>query len=620
MNRISRRTFLQISASATAGALLAACGKKMETPTEVPATEAPQAAATATPKPQPSFTPIVEKVWPRENVARNRTLASIFNIIHPAGIGNPYASGYTHQCGGAAQMEALFYYVALNDKTWPWLAESYAYNADATECTVHLRKGIKWNDGTPFTAKDVAFTYNFLIKFAPAISDSVMIKKNIDKVEELDDTTVKFTLPESNYRFHFLMCTYRMDRGVYLIPEHIFKDFETAEAVHQFKQWDPDAGVHPVHTGPYLLARTEEDFTEYHLRYEWWAHKTGLVERMPWVEAITYVPPFDDPGLIAQLFINDEIDVTVDLPPQLMPVILKDKEGSVVLYTGFDKPYGYIDWWPISMYFNCLEKPYDDVRVRWALAYAIDQEQLVEVAWSGAGAPTATPFPNYPSLLKYIEGAKEILTKYNVLERDLNKVDTLMTDAGFTKDEEGFWVDTDGARLEADIHTALPMFADLGPIVAEMLRQAGFYATPVTPADIWAAMNDGRALLHFMGHGGSVIDPYQTMQMYHSRWKAPTGEDCSWNRPRWSNDAYDVIVDEMYRTNPEDTETMQDLFNRGMEIWYRELPEVPLVQWFHRVAMSTTYWTGWPSKDNPYNTAQWHLTFPITLWHLEPTT
>jgi peptide/nickel transport system substrate-binding protein len=254
------------------------------------------------------------------------------------------------------------------------------------------------------------------------------------------------------------------------------------------------------------------------------------------------------------------------------------------------------------------------------MAYAIDQQTVVDVGWTGAGTVTYTPFPNYPGLLNYIEGAKEVFEKYNVLEQDFDKVDALMTEAGFTKDGEGFWVDAEGNRPNADIYAGVPIFADLAPIAAEMLRKGGFDAKHVSPPDVGTAISDGRAYLHFFGHGGSVYDPYVTLDMYHSRWKKPTGENCGPNRPRWSNEEYDGIVEEMSRTSPDDKEKMQDLFNKAMEIWYRELPEVPLVQWFHRLAMNTTYWTGWSNSDNPYNTAYWHLTFPITLWNLEPTT
>ena len=60
-----------------------------------------------------------------------------------------------------------------------------------------------------------------------------------------------------------------------------------------------------------------------------------------------------------------------------------------------------------------------------------------------------------------------------------------------------------------------------------------------------------------------------------------------------------------------------DLFRQAMSIWLEELPEVPLVQWFHRIPQNTTYWDNWPTQDNPYNSALWHLTMPITLWFLK---
>ncbi len=55
----------------------------------------------------------------------------------------------------------------------------------------------------------------------------------------------------------------------------------------------------------------------------------------------------------------------------------------------------------------------------------------------------------------------------------------------------------------------------------------------------------------------------------------------------------------MSRTNPDDTEKMQDLYNKAAKIWYTNLPEVPISEWFHRLAMNTTYWTGWPTRTTP---------------------
>jgi peptide/nickel transport system substrate-binding protein len=585
-------------------------------PAAVPETEAPgeEPAEPEAPEEEPAEPEAPEEqVWPRGEVAREKTLVYMYGPAEfgNVGIAGPYADGFNHQHGHAAELEAMFYYAALADKTYPWLAESYEYNDDATECTIYIRKGIKWSDGEPLTANDIAFTYNYLKQHAPDLRDSATVDNTVESVEAVDDYTVKFMLKEPSWRFHFSHCTFRFDRGIYLVPKHIWEGVETPL---EFTHFDVEKG-YPVVSGPYQITRFEPQVKHFDRRYEWWAYDIGLIDHMPEVERLVNIG-FSGEEVAAQMIINGEVDVSLDLRPATLEAILNQAE-HVVSFTGKEKPYGYVDWWPISMYFNTLEAPYDDPRVRWAVAYAVDQQTLVDVGWNGAGETTNGPFPYYPGLTKYIEGAQEVLDEYNVLESNLDKVDELMTEAGFEKDSEGFWVDGEGNRPNADIYAGVPLFGDIAPVTAELMRKAGFEANHVTPPDVWDAKSDGRALLHFFGHGGSVADPYVTLQMYHSQWQKPTGENCGQNRPRWANEEYDAIIEEMGRTPMDNYEKMQELFNQAMAIWYRELPEVPLVQWFHRLAMNTMYWENWPTQDNPYNSAPWHLTCPITLWNLK---
>jgi peptide/nickel transport system substrate-binding protein len=75
----------------------------------------------------------------------------------------------------------------------------------------------------------------------------------------------------------------------------------------------------------------------------------------------------------------------------------------------------------------------------------------------------------------------------------------------------------------------------------------------------------------------------------------------------------------MYVTDPNNKPKMIELFHRAMEIWLPELPDIQLVQNFHRIPMNTTYWKNWPTDDNDYvNGASWHLTYSIVLWNLKP--
>ena len=57
----------------------------------------------------------------------------------------------------------------------------------------------------------------------------------------------------------------------------------------------------------------------------------------------------------------------------------------------------------------------------------------------------------------------------------------------------------------------------------------------------------------------------------------------------------------------------------AMAIWLNEMPSVPLLQWYHRIPHNETYWTNWPSEDNPYiNSAYWSRTWLLVLLNLQP--
>jgi peptide/nickel transport system substrate-binding protein len=591
---------------AAVGALAAACAKTTE---PEPEPEVEPTATTAAKAEEPTATPVPEVVWPRGEVPRNRTLVRMFTSVEGlVGQANPYGS-YNHQASGAAEREAMFYYTATNDKTYNHLAESYEYSDDATELTINLRKGIEWSDGSPFTATDIAFTYNSLVKFAPDLRDSARIATLLDEAVAVDDHTVKFMLKNPNYRFHFTECTYRMDRGTYIIPESVFKDIPDWREFAFYKDQNPDW---PLVTAAYKLSDDTVTYRHFDRRDDWWAFKTGFMD-LPEPERIIHIPHTDDTQA-AELIINNEIDESLDMRPRLIETVMI-RAPHVTTFSGREKPYGYVDWWPISMYFNTLEEPYTDPRVRWAMAYAVDQEQLVEIGYIGAGESSAHFYPEYPGLMAYVESIADILEEYNPLEVNLEKSSDLMIEAGFEKDGEGFWT-KNGERFDANIWAGVPLFGDIAPITAEQLRNAGFDSTHVTPPDVWAGKSDGRAMLHFFGHGGSVKDPFTTLDMYHIREQKPTGENCGPNRPRWGNEEYSEIVDELSVISPDDPATF-DLFREAMSIWYKELPEVPLVQWHHRTPWNTTYWTNWPSPENPYNTSCWHLTFPVMLWNLK---
>jgi peptide/nickel transport system substrate-binding protein len=612
MSKISRREFIKLSSTTLAGGLLAACGQAAATPTP----EAPAVGEQATQAPEVPAGPERPTTWPISDVPRNRTLNYYWSAAPAAGVFNPYPSAYNHQTGSACLNEPCAFYGAHADKTYMWLAESYKYNDNATECTITFRKGIKWSDGTPFTANDVKWSMDTL-KRVDGLNRAGVYKSELDSADVVDDNTLSVKLNQTDWRFFFKSLTFRFDLGddTAVQPSHIFKDIPDDQLAtftwfDESKQW-------PITTGPYGVSLSTEQATYYDLRPTWWAVETGFVDKYPDVWRIVQTL-FTNDTTAAQLLINKEIDQSLDLRPLVVASALNQAD-HLTTWTGKKPPYGYMDWWPISIWFTTVTPPWDNPKVRWAAAYAIDQQSIVDIAWAGAGQVSNRPFPMFAKLNDYMDSVKDITDQYNVLEFNLDKSAQLMQEAGFTKDADGFWVDSSGVRPNADLYAAVPLFGDIGPVIAEQLKTAGFACEHKAPPDVWTAKGDGRANLHLFGHGGATMDPFDTIQLYRKADVKPLGVDCGNNRARWYNDDFEAVANEMNNTAMDDPK-MKDLFRKAMEIYYKELPDLPVVQWFHRIPVNTWYWDNWPNEQNAYmNSALWHLTMLQVILGLKAT-
>jgi peptide/nickel transport system substrate-binding protein len=523
-------------------------------------------------------------------------------------LGNAYATGATHQMGNNALLEPLYYYSAFADEWIPWLATDYKYNDDFTELVITLRDGVEWSDGEPFTADDVVFTLQMLIDNAPLLRNSAEVKEWVKSVTAVDDLTVQIVFNSPKPRFMFSHLAFKFDTGIYIIPEHIYKDVEDVAA---YKGYDPAAGL-PVGTGPYKIVEwtTQQKFMD--LREDWWAAKTGFAE-LPAVERMVFIPYSDDTRMVQQV-VNNEVDSTLSLHATTISQAVAENP-KIITHTGREKPYGYTDWWTTSIWFNHADGPFTTKEMRWAVSYSIDRQQMVDVALEGAGTLTELPFPYYKPLEPFFEAAKPLLQKYPTNEFNLDKAAALMEGQGYAKDGEGFWA-KDGARVPTSI-AGWQVFTDIGPVIAEQLRQAGFDAEFVTPADTGTRESDGTQKIWLNGHGGSINDPFDTLDFYTSKYYAPVGQPTSQNS-RFQNAEYDSILKEM-ATKSKDDPTYMDLYLSALEIYLDNLIDAPIQQFMHYIPMNTTYWTGWPTQDDPYvNGAFWHLTFPLILQKLKP--
>jgi peptide/nickel transport system substrate-binding protein len=193
------------------------------------------------------------------------------------------------------------------------------------------------------------------------------------------------------------------------------------------------------------------------------------------------------------------------------------RNSDLVTHTGTESPFGYVDWWPVSLVFNDTGKfgPYDDKNVRWAFSYLLDRQELSDVAYDGASNVSKLPMPAFPPLKKYFDSVADLLAVNDTTEHNPAKAASLLEGAGYSKDGDGNWVDAQGTGINCEIIGFSP-WVDLGPVTAEQLRREGINATYSQPPDASSRMAEGNFECLMFGHGGSVRDPYFTMKLYQS--------------------------------------------------------------------------------------------------------
>jgi peptide/nickel transport system substrate-binding protein len=437
--------------------------------------------------------PAAQEITPKgalPEIPREQSLVLGWGVAGGTSIGatNPWVlPGYTHQEGNNLLFEPLMYFGIFKGEYIPWLADSMEYtNKDYTALEIKLNKDAKWSDGKPVTAKDVVYTFEGQMK-RETLPYHTHFDQFVESVTAKDDLTVEVKFKQPAPRFKFEVLTEKFDTGLPIV-----------QAEWMQAQEDPTkaVGVDQIpHSGPYDVVAWNANQKILDLRPDWWGVKAGRSAE-PAVKRVVVVNILNQPiDTVAQRLVNNEFDSSVDMRAQIIANILEQNK-DIQSWTGTESPYGYLDWWPNSLWMNDSLPPYNDVRVRKAISLAIDRDRINEVLYDGAKIATIYPFPLYPNLQKFAdsEAVKAEQAKYEPGKFDQEESAKLMTEAGFTKDGDGLWA-KDGKTFDATIQAFETIHGDIAPILAEMLRQAGFDAnvnfgtwSTVRPASTCSAM------------------------------------------------------------------------------------------------------------------------------------
>lgn len=504
---------------------------------------------------------------PASSQGHNSTLIIEDNPVSPFTKDfNPFDTNSTGTKVNAIGMiyEPLLQFNTMKPGTvYPWLAQSYKFSPDGKTITFNLRQGVKWNDGQPFSAQDVVFTFN-LLKANNTINVNGI---NPTSVTASDDHTVVMTFDSQQYTN-----LYFIGGQTYIVPQHIWSTIgDPATAT------DAD----PVGTGPYKLAQfTPQGFTLAKVSTYWQADKVKISN----LQFPSYVS-----NTTASLALSHG---QIDWGGNDIPNIQK----TFVNVDPAHNKYYFAPVNVVTLQLNVSKAPLNDAAVRKAISAAIDRNQLSQIGETGYEAPaTSSGGMLLPTDQRFV-----VPSLSNDLTQDKNKVTTLLQGDGYTM-QNGKWT-KNGQTIKftlEDPSSYSDYFEDCN-LISQQLNSQGFDTTVNgTTPDAWTAdYNSGtfQATLHWGKPGPTPY--YQYVDWLDSRQSAPVGQTAGADMMRYSNPEALAALDEYAGTT--DGAQQQDALTKLQQILANEAPVIPLLYGAAWDEYSTKKFTGWPTADNPY--------------------
>ncbi|MBI2988376.1 MAG: peptide-binding protein [Deltaproteobacteria bacterium] len=380
------------------------------------------------------------------------------------------------------------------------LAESWEVGQGGLQITFKLRRGVKWQDGSPFTARDVLFGFQTITdpKTPTAYAEDF---RQVKKAEAIDDYTFRVT-----YEKPFAPALTSWGNLV-VLPKHLLEGKDIAKS---------ELGRNPVGTGPYRFR-------------EWISRDRVILEANPdYFEGRPYLDRYVIRVIpdLATMFLELKAG-GLDLMG-LTPIQYKRQTDDRFFQESYRK-YRYLANAYTYLGYNLLEPKFRDKRVRQALSYAIDKEEIIKVVLLGLGVPATGPYK--PGLWFYNPDVK----KYPF---DPAKAIALLKEAGWEdRDGDGI-LDKDGMPFEFTVVTneGNPVRQRTAVVIQERLKKIGirmkirviewsafinefidkkdFEATILgwttgfepDPYDIWHSSKTGKKELNFISFKNGEVD------------------------------------------------------------------------------------------------------------------
>ncbi len=462
--------------------------------------------------------------------------------------------------------------IRTEDAIIPWLAESYEYSADNLTLTLKIRQGVLWSDATPFSAKDVAFTFN-LLKSNEGLAGAGAIRnilKNSSAIVAVDDATVQFTF------------TAVYSPGIYdiiaqnIVPEHIWSTI--ADPVTFLNE-------NPVGTGPFTeIPIFESQYWELRKNPNYWqAEKIGI-------EGLRF-PIQGDNDTANRLLIDGQLDWAGNFVPDIETVYVAKDPAN----------FGY--WFPstgdtVHLYLNHEAEgvPFADAAVRKAISQALNREDIVSFAMYDYTMPADSTglSGGYPAWKDAAHASAEWVTM------DVDAANAALDAAGLTMSGETRTYNGKPMEYELLVVNGWSDWNESCKIMADSLAEVGIKVT-VSPLEqtVWQGRVQNGDFTMSIGWSSGGVTPFNFYRgMMSSQTKNPIGTSSPENWHRFASPEADAMLEQFAATN--DPAEQLTIASQLQALYAEVAPALPLFpgpQWYE---YNLTRFDGWPTAENPY--------------------
>jgi len=405
----------------------------------------------------------------------------------------------------------------------PDLAKSWEISQDGKTVTFHLRQGVKFHNGREFTSDDVKYSYERILDPKTA-SIAASYFKSIDSIETPDKYTVVFKLknPDS------ALLANTSSPFASIVPKEV-KDLNT-EAVG---------------TGPYKLDKIVEG--QYVLLKK---NPDYYVKGLPKANSIKFLIMKDEAQRTAAIRAG-KVDIA-SISADTAKILSKAKNVSVKEYQSLE--YSYLG-------INVNKKPFNDPKVRQAISYAVDRNEIIKTVWKGKAKLTG---PIAPAQDKWALDTSE----YPSYQHNVEKAKELLKEAGYPN----------GFKTTIETASTYPDMIETAQILQQQLKAVGIDAQINqlewgNYVELWSS----KKMDLMVGRNTSGTDPDRSLRFFF----ATDGSANVWN---YSNKDYDKLVEQGLQVS--DDNQRKELYDQAQKLLVNDSPNLFLASPINFYAVS----------------------------------